>query len=101
MVALLALALGMAASAEGPSWATAIETGGDQAGAASGIMNGIGNLGGLLAPVVTPFVAQRAGWTAGLYVGSAVVFVGALAWFFIHPAETTGAPLETGKGALE
>lgn len=91
MVALLALALGCAASAEGPSWATAIEAGGEHAGAASGIMNGIGNIGGLLAPVVTPFVAQRAGWAAGLYVGSAVVFVGALAWLFIHPKEISPA----------
>ncbi len=85
MVALLALALGLAASAEGPSWASAIDAGGENAGAASGVMNGIGNLGGLLAPVLTPFVAQRAGWSAGLYLGSAIVLVGALAWFFIRP----------------
>lgn len=96
MVALLALALGLAASAEGPAWATAIDAGRSQAGAASGIMNGIGNMGGLIAPVATPWVAQWAGWTAGLYVGSAVVFVGALAWFFIDPdhsaRQAAGAP---------
>ncbi len=87
VVALLSLALGAAAGAEGPAWATAIEAGGAQAGAASGIMNGIGNLGGLLAPVLTPYVAQRAGWSAGLLVGSVVVFTGALAWFFINPEQ--------------
>ena len=89
MVAMLSLALGLAASAEGPAWASAIEAGTGQAGAASGIMNGIGNIGGLIAPVLTPWVAQRAGWSAGLYVGSAVVLAGALAWLFINPDAAT------------
>jgi len=50
MVALLSLA----ASAEGPFWASAIDAGGRQAGAAGGLLNSVGNFGGLLAPTLTP-----------------------------------------------
>lgn len=85
MVALLALALGFASSAEGPFWASAIEAGGGQSGAASGIMNGVGNVGGLIAPVLTPYIAKHAGWSWGLYFGSFVVLAGAMSWFFIDP----------------
>ncbi|MBI3695488.1 MAG: MFS transporter [Acidobacteria bacterium] len=89
MVTLLSLALGFAASAEGPFWASAIEAGGGESGAASGVMNGFGNVGGLVAPVLTPYIAQHAGWSWGLYFGSVVVLTGAVAWFFIDP---TGMP---------
>ena len=86
VVTLLALALGFAASAEGPFWASAIEVGAVQSGAATGILNGFGNFGGFLAPIVTPFIAQRAGWTWGLHFASLVVLLGAVTWFFGGPA---------------
>ncbi len=86
MVVLLSLAMGFAMSAEGPFWASAIEAGSGQSGAASGIMNGMGNVGGLLAPVLTPYIAKHAGWSWGLYFGSFVVLAGAMSWFFIDPA---------------
>jgi ACS family glucarate transporter-like MFS transporter len=82
VVALLSLALGFCVTAEGPFWASAIEAGGVQSGSATGIMNGIGNLGGLLAPVLTPFIAQRAGWSWGLYAASLFVLAGAISWLF-------------------
>ncbi len=93
MVTLLSMALGFAASSEGPFWASAIEAGKNQVGAAGGIMNGVGNVGGLLAPVLTPYIAARAGWTWGLHFGSIVVLAAALAWCFIDPSrpETVGS----------
>ncbi len=84
MVAMLSLALGCASAAEGPFWASAMDAGGQNAGAACGIMNGIGNAGGFLAPIVTPYLAEHAGWSAGMYFGSLVVFIGAASWFFVR-----------------
>ena len=82
-VTLLSLAFGFSATAEGPSWATAVDLGGTQAGAAGGIMNTGGNAGGLLAPILTPWLARFFGWSGGLYFGSFVVLLGVGAWFFI------------------
>ncbi len=91
MASLLSLALGFAASSEGPFWASAIEAGEGHAGAASGIMNGVGNLGGLIAPVLTPYIAQRAGWSWSLYFASAMVLAGAVTWLAIDPTRKTAA----------
>ena len=82
-VTLLSLALGFSASAEGPFWATAVDIGGGQAGAAGGIMNTGGNAGGMLAPILTPLIARHFGWEGGLYFGSFVVLLGVVAWFFL------------------
>ncbi len=82
-VTLLSLALGFSASAEGPFWATAVDIGGGQAGAAGGIMNTGGNAGGMLAPILTPLIARHFGWEGGLYFGSFVVLLGVGAWFFL------------------
>lgn len=87
MVALLSLALGLAASAEGPFWASAIDAGGRQAGAAGGLLNSVGNFGGLLAPTLTPYLAQRFGWTCGLHFGSLMVLLGAASWFLVQPVQ--------------
>lgn len=82
-VTLLSLALGFSASAEGPFWATAVDIGSGQAGAAGGIMNTGGNAGGMLAPILTPLIARHFGWEGGLYFGSFVVLLGVGAWFFL------------------
>ena len=84
-VTLLSLALGFSASAEGPFWATAVDIGGGQAGAARGVMNTGGNAGGMLAPILTPLIARHFGWEGGLYFGSFVVLLGVGAWFFLDP----------------
>jgi ACS family glucarate transporter-like MFS transporter len=86
-VTLLSLALGFAASSEAPFWASAIEAGRRQVGAAGGILNGVGNVGGLLSPILTPYIATLAGWSWGLHFGSIVVLAAALAWFFIDPGK--------------
>ncbi len=80
---LLALALGLAAATDGSYWASAIQLGGRQSGAAGGIMNMGGNIGGFLAPVMTPWLASQYGWSAGLYFGCAIVTVGAALWLLI------------------
>lgn len=87
MVTLLSLALGLTASAEGPFWASAIDAGGRQAGAAGGLLNGVGNVGGLLAPTLTPYLAERFGWTYGLHFASLMVLLGAASWFLTRPMQ--------------
>ena len=86
-IAFLSLALGFSACAEGPFWASAMEVGGKQVGAAGGILNTGGNVGGIFAPIVTPFIASRFGWHWGLYFGSFIVILGVLTWFFVDPAK--------------
>ncbi len=85
MVAMLSLAIGLAAAAEGPFWSAAIETGGSNVGVSCGIMNGVGNVGGLLAPVLTPWIAQMAGWSVSLHFASALILFGASTWLLNRP----------------
>ncbi len=91
-VTLLSLAFGFSATAEGPFWATAVDIGGAQAGAAGGIMNTGGNAGGMLAPIITPLIARHFGWSGGLYFGSFVVLIGVAAWFFLDAGAHITAP---------
>jgi MFS family permease len=91
-VAMLALSLGFAASAEGPFWSTAIDISGENVGAACGILNTGGNLGGMLAPFITPLIASRFGWAGGLYFGCLIVLLSAVTWFFIAPKYAAEAP---------
>lgn len=84
VVILLSLALGFAACAEGPFWASAIEAGGRDPGAAGGILNAGGNLGGLLAPILTPYIAARANWSWSLHIASLIVLAGAGAWLLME-----------------
>ncbi len=51
------------------------------------MLNTGGNLGGFFAPVVTPFIAHYFGWSASLYVGSAIMAAGAVLWLGIDPTE--------------
>jgi len=84
---LLALAVGFAAFCEGPFWALAIDIGGAQVGAAGGILNAGGNVGGFFSPVLTPLVAKYFGWSWGLYAGSVMVILGAIACWFVDASE--------------
>ena len=86
--ALLSLALGCASASDGSFWASAIDIGGAHVGAAGAILNTGGNLGGFLAPIITPYIASRLGWTWGLNVGSLIVMLGVLMWFFIDPTKS-------------
>ncbi len=87
MVAVMSLALGCIGCAEGPFWASIVQVGGTEAGAAAGLFNAGGNLGGTLSPTLTPLVASYFGWTWGLTVGSLVCLAGMMLWFFIDPAD--------------
>ncbi len=86
-VALLALALGLAASCEGVFWGAALDIGGSHTGAAGGILNTGGNLGGILSPVVTPFLAARFGWAWSLSFASLAVAAGVLLWLLIDASK--------------
>lgn len=79
------LAIGFASWCEGPFWASAIELSGEQVGAACGILNTGGNAGGFIAPILTPYIASHAGWTWGLYAGSFMALMGALACYLAVP----------------
>lgn len=93
-VVLLSLAAGFGATAEGPFWATAIETGGENAGVAGGIMNTGGNVGGILSPTLTPLIAGYVGWEGSLHFASFVVALSMVIWFFIKPkSDSQGATL--------
>ena len=83
----LALAVGFASFCEGPFWAMTIGIGGAKVGTAGGIMNAGGNVGGFLSPVLTPLVAKYFGWSWGLFTGSAIVLLGAVACWFIDASE--------------
>jgi sugar phosphate permease len=95
IVACLALALGGAGIAEGPSWATAIDLGGARGGSSAAIVNTGGNGVGLLAPAVTPLVSAwltsslgaEAAWAWGMRLGSMICLFGACLWIWIDAGE--------------
>lgn len=81
------IALGAIGASEGPFWATAIELGGRQAGAAGGVFNTGGNIGSMLSPAITPLIAAHFGWGWALSFGSLVCLAGVCAWKWIDPDE--------------
>jgi MFS family permease len=87
---ILSLALGLASCSEGPFWASAIDVGGNEVGAACGVLNTGANVGGAIAPLMTPFIAKGVGWSGALYFGSAVAIGGAVIWLFVDPTRRAG-----------
>lgn len=85
--AAVALAMGLAGACEGPIWATAIDIGGNEVGAACGILNGGGNVGGFLGPLLTPIIASLAGWGWAVDVACLIAFLGALVFLAIDPTQ--------------
>jgi len=81
--AALAVALGLAASTDGPFWSATIEAGGKDVGAACGILNTGSNIGGFIAPVLTPMIASVAGWSGALYFACLVVAGGSFVWLLL------------------
>lgn len=94
----LSLALALSSWCEGPFWALVTEIGGEHVGSAGSILNTGAQVGGFFAPIVTPYIAAQAGWSWGLYAGSFVVLLGALAVYFVkvpaaqRTAEAVPAP---------
>jgi len=79
-VALMSLALGCSAVSDVTFWAAAIDVAGQEVGSVCGIVNAGGNIGGLIAPIMSPLIAASLGWSAALYVGSAMAAIGFLTW---------------------
>lgn len=91
-VACFSFAFGLAACCEGPFWATVTEMAGDHVGSASSILNTGAQVGGFFAPVLTPMIAERFGWSWGLYAGVLVVLTGVAALYLVkmQPGPTRG-----------
>ena len=85
--AAVSLAMGLAGASEGPIWASAIDIGGSEVGAACGIMNAGGNIGGFLGPLLTPVIASFAGWAWGVHVACLVAIAGALTFLAVDPTK--------------
>ena len=94
---ILSLALGLASCSDGPFWASAIDAGGEDVGAACGILNTGSNIGGAIAPVLTPFIATLVGWSGALYFGCIVALAGVTVWFFL---DMTNSPDRSGERLL-
>ena len=84
VVFFLSLAFGFAACCEGPFWAFLTDTAGESVGAASSILNLGAQIGGFFSPVVTPYIAERLGWSWGLYAGSLFAILGVVALYFVR-----------------
>jgi ACS family glucarate transporter-like MFS transporter len=83
--AAVAIAMGLAGTCEGPVWASAIDLGGREVGAACGILNAGGNVGGFLGPLLTPVIASFGGWAWGVQVACLVSIAGALLLLAVDP----------------
>jgi len=79
----VAFAMGSSLISDASFWATAMDLGGKQVGAATALLNTGGNLGGVLTTILTPYIASYYGWTGGLYFGCFVVLVGVLLWLWV------------------
>lgn len=85
--AAVSIAMGFAGTCEGPVWASAIDIGGSDVGAACGILNGGGNVGGFLGPLLTPIIASFAGWNWGVNVACLVSVAGGLVLLGVDPTK--------------
>jgi MFS family permease len=85
--ATVSIAMGLAGMCEGPVWASAIDIGGNDVGAACGILNAGGNVGGFLGPLLTPVIASFAGWAWGVHAASLLCIGGALLLFAVDPTK--------------
>ena len=79
--------MGLVATCEGPVWASAIDIGGHEVGAACGILNAGGNVGGFLGPLLTPVIASFAGWSWGVNVACLLSMAGGLLLLAVDPTK--------------
>jgi MFS family permease len=85
--ATVSIAMGLVATCEGPVWASAIDIGGHEVGAACGILNAGGNVGGFLGPLLTPVIASFAGWSWGVNVACLLSIAGGLLLLAVDPTK--------------
>lgn len=67
----------------GPSWAVAMDVGGEFSGTVSSIMNSAGAFGASVSPIVFGFFIQRGSWIAPFLVTAGLLAVGGLVWAFL------------------
>jgi MFS transporter, ACS family, glucarate transporter len=81
-----------------PSWATAMDVGGNYAGSLSASMNMAGNVAAWLAPAMVALIltSTNDNWAITFYVSGAIYFVGAFAWTLIDPV-TPVEPTNVGR----
>jgi MFS transporter, ACS family, glucarate transporter len=69
-----------------PSWATAIDLGGQRAGVMCATMNTVGQIGGILSPIVLAYVVDRYGnWSLPLHILSGFYLMASVMWLIIQP----------------
>jgi len=72
-----------------PSWAVAMDVGGEFSGTVGSIMNSAGALGASASPILFGFFVQRGSWLVPFLVTAGLLSCGALTWaFFIDPEKS-------------
>jgi len=83
---LIAIAGALSMVTLAPSWATAINLGGSNAGLMGAVMNTSGQIGGILSPIVLAQLVKHFGdWSLPLYVLAGLYAVAAVCWLFVRP----------------
>jgi MFS family permease len=70
-----------------PSWAVAMDVGGEFSGTVSSIMNSAGGIGASASPIVFGFFVQRGSWVVPFLVTACMLAGGALIWAFLIDPE--------------
>jgi sugar phosphate permease len=87
-----------------PSWAVAMDVGGEFSGTVSSIMNSAGAIGASASPIVFGFFVERGSWVAPFLVTAGMLSGGALIWACLidpeksvigEPRQTAGIPAQT------
>ena len=70
-----------------PSWAVAMDVGGEFSGTVSSIMNTAGGIGASASPIMFGFFVQRGSWVVPFLVTAGMLAGGALIWAFLIDPE--------------
>lgn len=84
-VVLLSVGAGALYAGVPAGYAAVIDIAPNYTGTVSGLLLTGATVGGVISPTLTPWLAQRYGWEPALYVGAALLCVGALLWLGVHP----------------
>jgi MFS family permease len=83
---LIAIAGALSMFTLAPSWATAIDLGGRNAGVLSAVMNTAGQVGGILSPIVLAYIVDElSDWSLPLHVLAGLYLMASVSWIAIHP----------------
>jgi MFS family permease len=92
-LACLTLALAGLELTVAPSWAMAIDIGGNFSGSVSSVMNTCGNVGGALSAVAIGYLATHLGWTSPFLLASSLCVISALLVSRINPLRSVSSAL--------